>query len=354
MNMEKEKIQKMLPVIIVVLFILIASGTWSILLLSGFVWVAYNYAKKNNLNMQNIFQNAQNLNNNFNQNNMGETIRMASINDGAKKFVKIGVLFVILVVLILNSITIVGAGQTGVVSLFGKVRDQELRSGIHLVNPLANIDKISIRTEEYTMSKATAEGKKTGDDSITALTKEGLSVNLDVTAFYHLDEASASDLYREVGLTYEEKIIRPEIRSAIREMVAQYEAKDIYSDKRSEAAKNILVYLNNKVGIRGIVVEDLLIRDVTLPANLSQSIQEKLKAEQESQRYDFVLEKEKKEAERKTIEAAGQRDAQRIIDESLSDKYLNYLYIKELKDRQGTIYVPMNSSTGMPMFKGIE
>jgi regulator of protease activity HflC (stomatin/prohibitin superfamily) len=252
------------------------------------------------------------------------------------------------------SVTIIGAGQVGVVSLFGKVNDNEIKSGFNLINPLASVNKMSVRTEEYTMSKAGTEGKKAGDDSISALTKEGLTVSMDVTAFYHLEESKASDLYREVGLTYEEKIIRPEIRSAIREMVAQYEAKDIYSDKRSEAAKNILTYLNNKVRERGIVIEDMLIRDVTLPANLSQAIQEKLKAEQESQRYDFVLDKEKKEAERKVIEAQGQRDAQKIIDESLSAKYLDYLYINGLKDRQGTIYVPMNPSTGMPMFKGIE
>jgi regulator of protease activity HflC (stomatin/prohibitin superfamily) len=349
------KNSKLVVPFIVIVYIIISIIGWKLLIAIGigiFIYFLSKKVKKNGGAY--VFQNDQNVNNNFNTNYMSETIRSAVINEGTGKLVKFGILGVIVVVLLFMSVTVIGAGETGVVSLFGKVNDNEIKSGIHLINPLASVNNMSVRTEEYTMSKASTEGKKTGDDSITALTKEGLTVSMDVTTFYHLEESKASDLYREVGLTYEEKIIRPEIRSAIREMVAQYEAKDIYSEKRSEAAKNILAYLNNKVRERGIVIEDLLIRDVTLPANLSQAIQEKLKAEQESQRYDFVLDKEKKEAERKVIEAQGQRDAQKIIDESLSAKYLDYLYINGLKDRQGTIYVPMNASTGMPMFKGIE
>jgi regulator of protease activity HflC (stomatin/prohibitin superfamily) len=359
MQLDNNTIQKWIPLVVILFFITIASRGLFLFILIPVIWVVLRYLKENRLLgsfQESMFQQksgTNQANNNFNINSMSENIRNAVIS-GAGKSIKIGLLVVILVIAFLSSITIIGAGETGVVSLFGKVRDQELHSGFHLVNPLARVDKMSIRTEEYTMAKAATEGKKLGDDSITALTREGLTVSMDVTTFYHLDENRASDLYREVGLTYEEKIIRSEIRSAIREMVAQYEAKDIYSEKRSEAAKNILIYLNNKVKDRGIVIEDLLLRDVTLPANISQAIQEKLKAEQESQRYDFVLDKEKKEAERKVIEAQGQRDAQRIIDESLSAKYLDYLYINGLKDRQGTIYVPMNPSTGMPMFKGIE
>jgi len=354
-KLDSEKFKSWLPFIGIVIF-MVASGGWSafiFLLVIGII-AYYIFKKIKGGNIANVFQaNNSSFNNNFNKNNMSDSIKNAVV-EGGGKFFKLGSVFVVIGILLFMSVTIIGAGQVGVVSLFGKVSDNEIKSGIHLINPLASVNKMSVRTEEYTMSKVGAEGKKVGDDSISALTKEGLTVSMDVTAFYHLEESRASDLYREVGLTYEEKIIRPEIRSAIREMVAQYEAKDIYSEKRSEAAKNILAYLNNKVRERGIVIEDMLIRDVTLPANLSQAIQEKLKAEQESQRYDFVLDKEKKEAERKVIEAQGQRDAQKIIDESLSAKYLDYLYINGLKERQGTIYVPMNPSTGMPMFKGIE
>ncbi len=255
--------------------------------------------------------------------------------------------------LLIASIVIVDAGETGVYSLFGKVSDQEIKSGFHLVIPLARVTKMSIRTEEYTMSKMPTEGKKIGDDAITALTKEGLNVDLDITVLYHLDENKASDVYRYVGLNYEEKIIRPEIRSTIREVIALYDAKDIYSEKREEATGKIFERLENSLAERGIIIENILLRNISLPANLAQAIQEKLQADQEQQKYDFILQKETKEAERKRIEAAGQRDSQKIINESLTTNYLYYLYVNQLKDRQGTIYVPTNPSNGMPLFNNI-
>ena len=266
-------------------------------------------------------------------------------------FIVVGLIIVLLV--LFKSLVVVDAGETGVYHLFGKVRDRELKSGIHLINPLAVVTKMSIRTEEYTMSIVKGEGKKVGADAITALTKEGLSVDLDMTVLYHLMEDSASDIYKNVGLNYEEKIIRPEIRAGIREVVARYEAKDIYSEKREEAAGEIKNQLQASIEDRGIAIEGVLLRNVALPAKLANSIQEKLQAEQEAQRMEFVLQREEKEAERKRVEAAGQRDAQTIINESLTDKYLNYLYIKEIKDRQGTIYVPISPSSGMPLFKNV-
>lgn len=255
--------------------------------------------------------------------------------------------------LFFSSIIIVDAGETGVYSLFGKVNDNELHSGFHLVNPLGKVNKLSVRTEEYTMSVVANEGNKQGDDSIDALTKEGLKLNLDITVLYHLQEDKASDVYRDIGLTYDEKVIRPEIRSSIREVISQYTAKEIYSDKREESNKKIFDILKNNLEPRGIVLETVLLRNVALPENLAKSIQEKLQAEQEAQKYDFILDKEKKEKQRKVIEAEGQRDSQKIINESLSPNYLYYLYIQGLKDRQGTIYIPTSPTTGMPVFKDL-
>ncbi len=263
------------------------------------------------------------------------------------------VLGIAALILLVKSITVVPAGYVGVVDIFGNVRDRELSSGIHLVNPLARIITMTVRTEEYTMSVTRGEGRRKGADAIRALTNEGLTVDLDITVFYHLQSEAASDVYRTLGLDYAEKIIRPEIRSAIREVIAQYDAKAVYSDKREEIAQAITDRLRQTITPRGIAVEQVLLRNVTLPADLSQSIQQKLQAEQDSQRYDFVLQKEKKEAERKRIEAAGQRDAQKIINESLTPRYLEYLYIKELKDRKGTIYVPTSPTNGLPTFRGI-
>ncbi|MFZ2193034.1 MAG: prohibitin family protein [Candidatus Moraniibacteriota bacterium] len=297
------------------------------------------------------------INNLFNKNNMvNQAPDLSDLGRKASWFWrigKIGLLLIVVIWIFFRFVIVIDAGETGVYSLFGKVNDEELRSGIHLVNPLAKITLMNIRTEQYTMSIASAEGQRKGDDSILSLTKEGLDVSIDFTALYRLEESKASDIYREVGLDYVEKIIRPEIRGIIRDVVSQYDAKELYSEKRQEASSKIFSNLKEKVESRGIIIEEAVIRNVQLPQSLAKAIQEKLASEQEAQRYDFVLEKERKEADRKRIEAEGQRDAQKIINESLSSEYLNYLYIKELKDRQGTIYVPVNPSSGMPLFKGI-
>ncbi len=257
------------------------------------------------------------------------------------------------IVIFFNTVVVIPAGTTGVRTLFGKVNDKEISSGLNLIFPLEHVERMSIRTEEYTMSIIQGEGQRVGADQIAALTNEGLSIDLDITVFYHLQEDKASDVYRDLGVNFQEKIIRPEIRSAIREVIAHYNAKDVYSEKRSEVSDAIQKRMIETIEPRGITIEQVLLRNVTLPQKLSASIQEKLQAEQESQRYEFVLEKEKKEAERKRVEAAGQRDAQAIINESLTPKYLEYLYIKELKDREGTIYVPVGND-GLPLFKSVE
>jgi len=289
--------------------------------------------------------------------NMSQTIDVDTSQFTGK--IKKGLVSFIAVILLLwlffASIIIVDAGETGVYSLFGRVSDAELKSGFHLVIPLAKVTKMSIRTEEYTMSITQDEGKKAGADAITSLTKEGLSVDLDMTVLYRINEDQASDIYKNVGVKedIDEKIIRPSIRTSIRDAIAQYEAKDIYSEKRQEASAKIKEALSSDMERRGIIIEDVLLRNVALPANLAQAIQEKLQAEQEAEKYDFILAKEKKEKERKIIEAEGQRDAQKIINESLTNNYLYYLYVSDLKSREGTIYVPTSPTTGMPMFKNI-
>ncbi|MCF7820058.1 MAG: prohibitin family protein [Candidatus Pacebacteria bacterium] len=288
-------------------------------------------------------------------NNIMDTINVSQ-REATKKIKKlfIWIIGVIIVIwLFASSVVVVEAGQTGVYSLFGKVRDRELASGFYLINPLAKVTQMSIRTEEYTMSIMQGEGKKQGADSIKALTSEGLEVDLDITVLYHLEESQASGVYKDVGLQYEDRIIRPSIRSTIREVIANYNSKDIYSSKREEAVANIFSNLQEPLGNRGIILEEVLLRNVQLPANLAQSIQEKLQAEQEAQKYEYLLQTEKKEKERKIIEAEGQRDAQTIINSSLTPNYLYYLYVSNLEEREGTIYVPTNPETGLPMFRNL-
>ena len=264
------------------------------------------------------------------------------------------ILFVLLIILlsfISSFFVIVDAGEVGVQKLFGDVSEEPLDPGFHLKNPFASIVTLSTRTEEYTMSGVTYEGQVAGDDSIEARASDGAIVWLDVTVLYRLDKNAAPEIYSDIGENYEGKIIRPEIRSRIREVVASYPVNDVYSGKRTEIVEKIAEGLTDSLGERGIILEDVLLRNVNLSLTLSDSIEEKLAAQQEAKKFDFILEKEEKEAERKRIEAAGQRDSQAIINESLSTQYLYYLYIQTLKDHTGTIYVPTEG--GLPLFKGI-
>jgi regulator of protease activity HflC (stomatin/prohibitin superfamily) len=270
------------------------------------------------------------------------------------KIIAVAILLVLVIIPFLSSFwTTIEAGHVGVQSFFGSVYDEELSSGFHFKNPLVEIIPMSVRTQEYTMSKTRGEGARYSEDSITALTKEGLQVDLDMTILFHLKSSKASDVYRDLGSNYVENVIRPAIRSTIREKIANYEAKSLYSEKREEARKQIFDSLQKMLEPRGVELEDVLLRNVKLPSGLAQSIEEKLQAEQESEKYDFLLQKEEKEAERKRIEARGQRDAQQIINQGLTNQYLKYQYIKNLKEREGTIYVPTGPNNGVPMFRGL-
>lgn len=330
-----KKNDNLLPLIIIAFVVLsIIPALLPLLIIGGLAYYINNkkefpYKVKN-----------QNMNTNMNIEQMGVMVKRVF---GGFTFL------IIAAVVLFNMVVIVPAGQTGVHHLFGDVRKDELSSGIHLINPFATVVMMSIRTEQYTMSIAPGEGQRIGDDAIDALTKEGLNIRLDMTVLYRLDETQASDVYRELGFSFEEKVLRPQVRSVIREVIALYEAKDIYSEKREEAASKIFDILSENLITRGIIVEDVLLRNIALPQMLTKEIEAKLVAEQEAQKYDFVLQREEKEAERKRIEAEGQRDAQSLINQSLTDRYLQYLYVQGIKDREGTIYVPTN----MPLLKSI-
>ncbi|RLC39147.1 prohibitin family protein [Candidatus Falkowbacteria bacterium] len=343
----KEKLKKNLPLLLIFAFILgpiLGKNGFIYLIMALAIFLIFN--KLTSIRASKFREGAKHMKDAIDINNLKSLKK-------AKHLIWIALLIVFALWLFFASIVIVDAGETGVYSLFGKVKDSELKSGFHLVIPVAKVTKMSIRTEEYTMSIAQGEGKKYDADAITSLTKEGLSVDLDMTVLYRLKEDQASDVYKELGTGYDEKIIRPSIRTAIRDIIAQYEAKDIYSEKRQEAADKIKDKLIVDLDNRGIIVESVLLRNVALPANLANAIQEKLQAEQEAEKYDFILTREKKEKERKIIEAEGQRDSQKIINESLTTNYLYYLYVSDLKGREGTIYVPTNPSTGMPLFRDL-
>lgn len=230
------------------------------------------------------------------------------------------------------SIVQIEAGHTGVQKLFGKVQKRVLSSGLHLVNPLVEVIEVDIRTMNYTMSSTLDEGHRSGDDAIRTLSADGLEVIIDLTVLYRVIPADAPQLIDKIGLNYEDKVVRPIARTEIRDNAVNYNAVALYSTKREEFQSLIYESIEEEFGKRGLVVENLLIRNITLPTSVKQAIEQKINAEQEAQKMQFVLQKEKQEAERKRVEAQGIADYQRIISLNLTDKQLQYEQIKALKE----------------------
>lgn len=243
----------------------------------------------------------------------------------------LGVILVLLGALT-ASIVQIEAGHTGVQKLFGKVQKRVLSSGLHLVNPLVEVIEVDIRTMNYTMSSTLDEGHRSGDDAIRTLSADGLEVIIDLTVLYRVIPADAPQLIDKIGLNYEDKVVRPIARTEIRDNAVNYNAVALYSTKREEFQSLIYESIEEEFGKRGLVVENLLIRNITLPTSVKQAIEQKINAEQEAQKMQFVLQKEKQEAERKRVEAQGIADYQRIISLNLTDKQLQYEQIKALKE----------------------
>jgi regulator of protease activity HflC (stomatin/prohibitin superfamily) len=232
--------------------------------------------------------------------------------------------------------------------LFGKVQPTVLNSGLNMVNPLYEIEKMDIRTQNYTMSGINDEGHKAGDDAIKVLTADGLEVTIDLTVLYRVVPTDAPKLVRETGVDYEDKIVRPIARTRIRDNAVYYEAIALFSTKRDEFQNRIFKQIENDFKLRGLLLENLLVRNITLPTAVKGTIEQKIQAEQEAQKMQFVLQKERQEADRKRVEAQGIADYQRIISESLTDKQLQYEQIKatmELAKSQNAKIIMMGGKT---------
>jgi len=226
----------------------------------------------------------------------------------------------------------IDAGQVGVQSLFGKVKNDVLVSGLNVVNPLVDVARVDVKTQNYTMSGVMDEGEKSGDDAIRVLTADGLEVIIDLSVLYRVLGTEAPNIVRQTGLDYRDKIVRPVTRTRIRDNAVYFTAIDLYSTKRDQFQSRIFNAIDTDFKKRGLVLEQLLVRNITLPANVRGSIEEKIKAEQDAQKMEFVLQKEKQEAERKRVEAQGIADYQRIINTGLTNNQLQYEQIKALKD----------------------
>ena len=248
------------------------------------------------------------------------------------KIVRIAGLLIALIGLLSSSVVQIDAGQVGIKSLFGKVQNDVLGSGLHFINPLMVVTRLDVKTQNYTMSGILDQGNQQGDDAIRVLTSDGLEVTIDLTVLFRLSEADAPRLIRETGVTYVDKVVRPITRTKIRDNSVYYDAIALYSTKRDEFQNRIFKSIEANFKERGLQLEQLLVRNITLPSSVKSTIEGKINAEQEAQKMQFILQKEKQEAERKRVEAQGIADYQRIISQGLTDKQLQYEQIKALKD----------------------
>jgi regulator of protease activity HflC (stomatin/prohibitin superfamily) len=242
-----------------------------------------------------------------------------------------GILFVVLGAA-LSMFKVIDAGQVGVKTLYGKVDDQVLYSGLNIVNPLVEVTTFDVKTQNYTMSAIHDEGSKSGDDAIRILTSDGLEVTIDLSVLFSVTPKDAPRILKEIGDDYLDKIVRPVARTAIRDNAVSYEAVALYSTKRQEFQNKIFAAIDLSFAKRGLKLEQLLVRNVTLPESVRKAIESKINAEQDAQKMQFVLQKERQLAERKRIEAQGIADYQRILSTGLSDKQLQYESILAQKD----------------------
>ena len=260
-----------------------------------------------------------------------------------------------LVALLASMAVIIPPGQAGVVVLFGTVRAQVLPAGLHFINPFSQVVEMEVRTRNYTMSGIADEGQKKGDDSIPVITSDGLTVKLDATVFYHLDQERCPKIYEKIGTDVEGQILRSQIRTSLRDAAAGLSATELYTTHRMGFVENVTKTLTTAFKERGIVMEQVLLRNVLLPDQITKAINDKIAADQDAQKMAFVLQKEKQEAERKRIEAEGQAKAQQIVSQSLTPQIIEYQRIQALRDigaKGNLIITPMGGATPMIQVSG--
>jgi len=225
----------------------------------------------------------------------------------------------------------IDAGEIGVKILFGSIQKDVMLSGLHFINPLLDVKNLDVKTQNYTMSGVHDEGDKAGDDAIKVLTSDGLEVTIDLTVLFRVVSIDAPRLLGETGADYRDKIVRPITRTKIRDNAVYYQAVDLFGSKRDEFQQRIYKTIEDDFKKRGLMLEQLLVRNITLPNSVKASIESKINAEQDAKKMEFVLQKEKQEAERKRVEAQGIADYQKIINTGLTSQQLQYEQIKAMQ-----------------------
>ena len=267
---------------------------------------------------------------------------MPNLRGVGSKFLAL-VVAVFAVILLFASVVSIPTGHVGVLTLFGKVTGEVLGEGIHTINPLKSVQRLSIQTQSV-------------KESASVPSNEGLILALDTSLLFHLDRTKAAEVYQKVGANYAEKIVEPTLRAAIRAATSAHTANALYTNARELVQQQIQDELTAQLAQRGVVIENVLLRDVQLPAMLKTSIEAKQQAEQDALRMNFILQKEKQEAERKRIEAQGIADFQKIVAQGISPQLLEWKGIeateKLANSSNSKVVVVGNTKNGLPLILG--
>src|SRR5246500_3109029 len=262
-----------------------------------------------------------------------------NLSGAGKRILQLAIL-VVLFILLMASTTSIPTGNVGVLTLFGKVTGESLGEGIHLVNPLKSVQKLSIQTQSV-------------KESANVPSNEGLMLALDTSLLFRLDKNKAAFVYQTVGDNYAEKIVEPTLRAAIRAATSAHTANALYTNARELVQAQIQDELTKELAPRGVIVENVLLRDVQLPAMLKGSIEAKQQAEQDALRMSFILQKEKQEAERKRIEAQGIADFQKIVAQGISAQLLEWKGIEATEklatSSNAKVVIVGNPKNGLPL-----
>jgi prohibitin 1 len=275
---------------------------------------------------------------------MSKLFEVVPPSPSGRRFFRLAIVGIVLVFLLAgNPVAVIPAGHVGVKDFFGRVSSNVLGPGVRIVFPFTRVVKMSIKTQEV---KETAQ----------VPSKEGLIMDLEGSLLYRLDPQKADDIYKTIGKNYQEIAVEPQIRSAIREITASYEAKVLYSAERERVAKETLALFKKTASDRGIIAEAVLLRKIGLPDVVANAIQEKLRREQESEQMKFVLQKETQEAERKRIEAQGIADFQKIVAAGISPALLEWKGIEATEklamSSNSKVVVIGSGKNGLPIILG--
>jgi len=270
---------------------------------------------------------------------LGGGAPLPNLSGVGKRILQLGIL-IVLFILLMASTTSIPTGNVGVLTLFSKVTGETLGEGIHLVNPLKSVQKLSIQTQSV-------------KESANVPSNEGLMLALDTSLLFHLDKSKAAEVYQSVGPEYVEKVVEPMLRSEIRASTSAHTANALYTNARELVQQQIQDRLTKQLAPHGVIVENVLLRDVQLPAMLKGSIEAKQQAEQDALRMNFILQKEKQEAERKRIEAQGIADFQKIVATGISNQLLEWKGIEATEklatSANAKVVVIGNPKNGLPL-----